>query len=336
MKNSFILLLSCFIIGSGFAQKRVALHSNGNTTIYSGSQPFTDAYNDAVDGDTLYLPGGQFAGPNSYNKRLVIFGTGFRTDSSQVTGKTTIPSFTLQVGADNFHLEGVEVSGNISFSSNAKIDSVQFRRIKVNGSITIGGTNQDCEGIRIHECVILGTASLSNTSSPEITNSIMRFIANIENGYIANNIITTSGNVTTRLINNINQSLFENNYLANLYTNNYFMQNSSGNSFVNNAINFDPTAGATNNWSNNYTGIAPADLFIDYIYLFDEAANYGLQDPINYPGTTGNEIGLYGGYQPAKAGSIPANPHYQFKNIASQTNQNGELEVEITIEAQNE
>jgi hypothetical protein len=334
MKKILFTLLTISIISSAYGQKRVALQSNGITTIYGGASPYIDAYNDAVDGDTLYLPGGELSSPSTYNKSLTIYGAGFRSDTSFVTEKTEISGFTIASGADNFHIEGVQVNGSIGVPTNVKVDSILLKRIRVTGNITLSGTNQNCVGFKIQECVVHGSINLQNTASPEITNTIMSYVSNIENGYIANNIIIA--NMFIYVFTNISQSLIENNYLANLYLPGWFLNNCSNNSFVNNAINYDPTADATNSWNGNFLTIAPGDLFIDYIFLFDEAANYNLLNPASFQGTTGNEIGIYGGYFPAKEGFIPENPHYQYKNIASQTNTNGELEVEITIEAQNE
>lgn len=49
-----IFLLSGFITN---AQQKVALHHNGTTTIFGGSNPFIDSYTAAVDNDTIYLSG---------------------------------------------------------------------------------------------------------------------------------------------------------------------------------------------------------------------------------------------------------------------------------------
>ena len=330
------MLIGVLITNLTIAQKRVALNSNGATTIYSGSQPYIDAYNDAVDGDTIYLPGGQLSAPNSINKKLHIYGAGLRSDSSSVTEKTQVGFLTLQAGADGSHIEGIQFNGNVSFVGNTKIDSVVFRRNRVTGNFTIAGGNNDCQGIRIAENVIEGTTNLENTNQVEITNNILRFLRNVENGYIANNIMINTGNSTARMLMSVNQSLIENNYIANMYQAWRLIDNCSNNSFKNNVFNYDATSDASNSWENNFIPVQPIDIFVNYVWPFSESANFNLIDPASYQGTTGNEIGLYGGFYPAKQGFIPENPHYQFKNISSQTNTNGELEVEITIEAQNE
>lgn len=334
MKKTTLFLVFLVTITSVFGQKRVALQSNGTTTIYSGSQPYLDAFNDAVDGDTLYLPGGQLLGPTTINKSLTIYGAGLRSDTSFVTEKTQIPGFSLQTGADNFHIEGAQINGNITFANNNKIDSVLLKRVLVTGYISIAGSNQDCYGFRLQESIVQSQVICSNANSPEITNNIIRQIQNINNGYIANNVISYNGIIRTCV--SITQSLLENNIINNEYNSGYLFTSSVNNSFNNNVLSYDPTADAQNAWNNNYVNLTPSDVLVNYIYLFDEAGNYNLIDPATYQGTTGNEIGLYGGFYPAKEGFMPENPHYQFKNIASQTNTSGELQIEITIEAQNE
>lgn len=69
-------------------------------------------------------------------------------------------------------------------------------------------------------------------------------------------------------------------------------------------------------------------------YVFNYAHNYHLKSPTTYLGTDGTEVGIYGGTFPYKEGSVPRNPHIQLKNIASKTDDNGSLQIEIQVEAQ--
>jgi len=334
MKTILFVVALLLSVSTLFSQRRVALQSNGVTTIFDGGQPFVEAYNNAVTGDTIYLPGGQLASPGSFDKGIVIFGAGLRSDTSMVTEKTKISGFSLNAGADKFYLEGVYVDGSITFQNNSRIDSVVIRRSLVTNTINVQGTNKDCQGIKIDECVVLTNLNLENAKSPEITNSILRSITSVENGYIANNIIVS--NSSARALTSVHQSLIENNIIANTYYNYYLYANCINNSFVNNSINDDLTSDATNSWNNNYMNTLPTDVLVDFVWLFDEAANYHVTDPVSFQGTTGGEIGIYGGLQPASEGFKPQNPHFQVKEIASQTDLNGELEVKIKIEAQND
>jgi Pyruvate/2-oxoacid:ferredoxin oxidoreductase delta subunit len=51
-------------------------------------------------------------------------------------------------------------------------------------------------------------------------------------------------------------------------------------------------------------------------------------------GTDGTDIGIYGGLYSWKDGSIPFNPHIQQKTISGTTDNNGNLNVNIKVEAQ--
>jgi hypothetical protein len=68
--------------------------------------------------------------------------------------------------------------------------------------------------------------------------------------------------------------------------------------------------------------------------VFSYDADYHLKLPANFLGTTGNQVGIYGGLYPAKEGSVPANPHISSKNIGSTVDQQGKLNVQIKAVAQ--
>src|SRR5690554_2811583 len=88
--QQLLIIVLLFSTSTLFAQKKVALHSNGSASFFTGATPFADAYNAAVDGDTIYLPGGTFAVSGYMNKRIAIYGTGHHPDSSSVMGETII------------------------------------------------------------------------------------------------------------------------------------------------------------------------------------------------------------------------------------------------------
>jgi hypothetical protein len=63
--------------------------------------------------------------------------------------------------------------------------------------------------------------------------------------------------------------------------------------------------------------------------------NYHLTNPGNYAGTDGKQVGIYGGSFPYKEGAVPSPPHVRSKTIASSTDGQGKLNVQITTSAQN-
>jgi len=346
----------CFIFATSFifsnlnAQKKVVLHSQGSVTVFGGSQPFITAYNAASTGDTIYLPGGQLSSPTQFDKGLKIFGAGHHPDSALVTGNTILPSsITIQAGADNLHLEGLQILGNVSFTANTKIDSVAIQRCFIQGNVSVTGTSGNfSDGLKWRENIFAGTLNMQNTSNLIFHNNIVKaYSASVlqnfsNNAWLANNIIVGRGfhnpnnwSYHYQLVN-ITDCLFENNIIHTIGSG-YTMNNVQNNTFLNNVFTHDHSANQTNAWSGNYFSIDIPTIFQDFGgNTFDYVQNYELLDPTAFVGTSGNEVGRYGGIQAAKASNAAQNPRFLFKQIAPQTNTNGELSIEISVEAQNE
>lgn len=328
-----LLTLSLF----GFSQQKVVLQSNGSTQIFGGTTPFIDAYEAAVDGDTIYLSGILFSTPSSFDKQIVIYGTGVYADSTQVTGISRIASVTFNAGSQNSRIEGVRIEGNIVFQANQKIDNIYIEKCHITGYISIPGTTGPySDGTIISRSIIDGYISAENAQNIIIRNNIFhsntsRTIRNVSrNAWIANNIIIGYAG-SSEVLFTVSESLFENNIIYNTWTSTASPISTSviNNTFNNNCFRVDPTTNTLNTWSNNYINTLIGNVLIDYINK-----NYHLVDPDNFVGTTGNEIGVYGGLFPLKDGAVPSNPHIRSKNIAPGTNEDGDLEVQIEVGAQ--
>ncbi|MDY0215636.1 MAG: hypothetical protein RBS19_01655 [Bacteroidales bacterium] len=342
-----IVLLLLFSVCSIFAQKKVALHSNGTTTFFAGASPYVDAYNAAIDGDTIYLPGGTFSTPSSIQKRIVVYGVGHHPDSSAVLGETIITGgMFFYPATSKSHFEGLMFSnGSISYYGIA--DSIVLRRCYLT-SINFG--NYASRGNQIIENVIVGSIDGGNSVNTVISNNILKRDGDnvitkfSNNAWICNNIIVGTGyysNYNNRFVLSvITDCLIDNNIILNegsgpnFRIENIIHSTVSNNTFKNNVFNHDPT-NATNIWENNYFGVSSDAIFTNYTGLvFDYAEDFHLLNPASYTGSTGNEVGIYGGYTPVKLGMIPENPHFQLKNIASETDENGELNIQIQVESQ--
>lgn len=342
---TFILVLNTFILS---AQKKVALHSNGTASFFMGVTPYNDAYTAAVDGDTIYLPGGTFASPGIINKRLVIYGIGHHPDSSAVMGETIITGNTsLQAGATKSHFEGLKFS-NGWFQYFGIVDSVVVKRCYLT---SINFSNYASVGTQIIENVILGTINGSGSVNTVIANNIIKYAGNnvvnkfANQAWLRNNIIVGTGSYssfTHRFIfSEITDCLIDNNIIfnegsgASFMINNFISTTVANNTFKNNVFNGTPEL-SLNTWDNNYFTITSTNFFTNYTSLvFNYTEDFHLVSPTNYLGTTGNEVGIYGGYTPAKVGMIPVNPHFQSKNIALETDTNGDLNIQIEVGAQN-
>lgn len=327
----FLTLILATILFQANAQVAVALHSSGSSQIFNGISPFIDAYNAAVDGDTIYLPGGLFSNPATFEKRLTIYGAGIHTDSTQATSKTFFSgSVTFGAGSDSSHLEGVYINSSVNITSNIKVDNLVIKR-NYFSSFNASGTNTAnmSDNIQLIGNVITGNVNFQHVSNGKIYNNILRSINYTEYGWVANNFFYNGG--STYPLSHVNYTLVENNYITSGYgfTSTYYC------SFINNIFNNDPTADIWNTYTGNYTSLSQATVIVNggNANAF-ETYDYHLIDPVTYIGTTGDQVSIYGGYHPAKEGFVPVNPHIRLVNIAPSTTPTGDLNITIEVGAQ--
>ena len=84
-------------------------------------------------------------------------------------------------------------------------------------------------------------------------------------------------------------------------------------------------------------GVPAANIFVNEI-----DGNYQFSDDLHLaPGSggiggadDGTDIGIYGTASPYKPGNVPYNPHFRTAAIATSTNANGDLPVNIRVAAQ--
>jgi len=335
MKRELLLsLILLFAIVYATAQKSVALHSNGTTTIFGGDTPLTEAYNAAVTGDTLYISGGNFVPPNIIDKGLVIIGAGFDTDSTAVTGKTYIYSSNVNYGrieigsnASNLYLEGMQLQGGL-YKSDPDITGITLIRLKM-ADISFVNTGTAPTNASIIQCDIAGDISIQGVTYSVISNCILKGrILNSDSNVFKNNVITRSDGFGT--LQNCDANTFTNN----IFTTTSLLSdgNCSYNNFQYNIFaNASPVIGSGSTDLNNYKGIDMNSVFVDFagldFHLFPAAST-------TYLGDDATEVGLYGGLLPFKEGAVPINPHISFKSIQTTTDSNGFLNISFKVLAQ--
>ncbi len=335
MKKEFLLsIVLLFAVVYSTAQKSVALHSNGTTTIFGGNSPLIDAYNAAVNGDILYVSGGNFVAPTTIDKGLVIIGAGFDSESTAATGKTYIYSSTINSGrieigsnASNLYMEGMQFQGGL-YKSNASITGFTLIRLKI-ADIYFVNTGAIPTNASIIQCDILGDLNIQGVTYSVISNCILRGrLSNSDSNVFKNNVITEVNGFGT--LENCDVNTFTNN----IFTSGSLISdgNCSYNNFQNNIFaQASPALGTVATDINNYKGIDMATVFVDLagsdIHLLPDAST-------TYLGDDGTEVGLYGGLLPFKEGAIPINPHISHKSIQTTTDSNGFLNISFTVEAQ--
>ncbi|MEL0455545.1 hypothetical protein WJN01_04860 [Flavobacteriaceae bacterium SZ-1-7] len=336
MKREFLLsiVLLFVVVGYSTAQKSVALHSNGTTTIFGGDTPLTEAYDAAATGDTLYVSGGNFVSPTTIDKGLVIIGAGFDTDSTAVTGKTYIYSSAVNSGrieigsnASNLYMEGIHFQGGL-FKTDAAITGFTLIRVKLNDLI-FSNTGVIPTNASIIQCDIANDVNITGVTYSVISNCILRGkILNSNSNVFKNNVITRSDGFGS--LQNCDSNTFTNN----IFTAIHLLSDGacSYNNFQYNIFSqASPALGTGNTDLNNFKGIDIANVFVDFgssdFHLLPDASS-------TYLGDDATEVGMYGGLLPFKEGAVPVNPHISFKSIQTTSDSNGFLNVSFRVEAQ--
>lgn len=345
MKNTIIsiaVFTFTILFFNSNGQSPVALHHGGSVTMFYNSAGFTDAYNASVAGDTLYLPGGFFAGL-TIDKQLAIFGAGHHPDSSANTYATQINgSLTFGPNADSSHIEGLHITGNIGvIAVNNKIDRLRVRRNIIDGSFSMNGDRVTPSlHIEISGNIIRSSVDLSNTLNVVLNNNIIQNrVHYVFQGSVVNNVFTanpymSSPYYTYASLYDIDNSRIDNNIFAGAEPMIFLI---CDNSVINkNLITYASPNYTSNMAVGNWAGVATANIFINYTspsFLYTD--NYHLKTPASYVGTDGTQVGIYGGLQPWKEGSLPLNPHIQSKVIADKTDAAGKIQVQVKVVAQN-
>jgi len=180
----------------------------------------------------------------------------------------------------------------------------------------------------------LPTGLLSNNIILE-TNNYMTNLTIEHNNFLHRGSVFTIG--VTRIIANkcsLVNNIFEwdtyGRYVADFCS----FRNNFG--FINNGT-FSNNFGSGNFTDGNLTFDL---LFVNYTNVNNSIITYNFDlhivdgSPLLTAANDGGQLGIYGGRFPWKDGSIPFNPHIVTKNISGSTDTNGNIPVNIEVEAQ--
>lgn len=363
MKNILTIIITlCFAYSAQAQQPQIALHHNGSSTFYTSA---TTAMTAAQNGDTLYFPGGSF-GNLSIDKQLVIYGAGIHSDSSSVTGVSSLTNAYFRENSSGSKLQGfrityisIEPTVPTSILSNIIISKCKFEGsfttnnhnqvISQTPAIIFGNSNLDTlRDVLIVENII-GNISTSSSYAYQQSNSI-EYSNNVDSIY---NIIFLK-NIIRRRSNNVRNAEFYNNiFLGSSFSNvkncfffnNYFSLGVSLNSptLIENCIfnnNLNLTANFNTNYNlgiNNIASQSITNTFINatnnYIFSFSDDYHLKSSSPGKNAGFDGTDIGIYGTAVPTQEGWLPDNPRIIFKNIANMPDVNGNLPVQVQTRA---
>ncbi len=343
MKTNFLLFVILFTSLSYAQMRVVALHSPTNGVQYfaesqTNFQPFLLAYAAAIDGDTIYVGGGNFDVPATFDKRLTVYGTGHYPSATSATGFTKFNAgFILGDASDNSHFEGMYINGTITFAD-APTDNITIKRCHIYGEISAPNTTTNY-GINcvFVENVFRSTLELSHLRSAQFYNNmIFGTLSNATNHIFVNNNFMAYGVGSYNdgwNINYANACVFENN----IFCRNTAAVCSNGTNVWNNNIFYVEPSLGLNPVVQNSILMNPTSVFINYTANtnFDYAQDYHLTpEALTHLGTDGTQRGVYGTVTTYfKEESIPINPHISSAVISPQSTA-GQINVNMQVQAQ--
>lgn len=354
--NTRRLLLICSIGALSFSataqNPRIVLQGAGAPQVFTSIDSAVAA---AQPNDKLYFSGGTFTTGNggiTLDKPLHWIGAGISPDSTNVTALTMLRTvngnFTFLTGAGGSSFTGIHFypDGGNTFSgsvfqygttqlNDAPLNMV-FERCSFQCAVGLGiptpsnQADQSTPGSSssFNECVFTGGLTAWGLSATTFTRC--DFGSVVENfkpsGLFMDHCIVRA------LIMYSNGILLKNSVFPN---NTYAVDGSTG--AMSNCLLHGTSAGLGVTVSNNIYG-QTEPIFVNDANTADFQWSDDLHLASGSPGIgaadDGTDIGIYGSTSPFKAGGVPYNPHYRQATIATSTNPNGDLPVNIRVAAQ--
>jgi len=337
MKQTSFLLTALLVCLTAISQNVFTLDGASGTRVYSN---IDSALKYSADGDYLYLPAGNISAPQGFmvKNKLNIIGAGHYPDSTQATGQTVITgNVHFWTESSGSVLQGVYISSNIYFGvgpSSGGAKNILISRCNVNTiHLSIdGGTFYGAENVFIKDNVLRDAIAFAYVKNVVVENNLIE--GALMNG---DGLITVRNNVflrrTPTLINTVRATRFENNIF--LVSSSFFGGDCTGNLWYNNCFKEVDPLGTQFSTGNKFN---VTDLFVNQTGTsFQYTDNYHLTalSPAKAAGFAATDCGIFGGNNPYKEGAVPVNPHIRAKNLPSQTDAQGKINVQVTVAAQN-
>ena len=318
------------------AQGRFVIQNGQNSQVYTN---FQSAFSALVDGDTLYLPGGTYSiGDINIDKKVAFVGAGHYPAYTGATGQTILQgNIRLITGADYSLFQGIYLTGGITIgttTTNQDVNFITISRNNLNGIKLFAGATSLADNILISENVIRGNIEGGDAQHVLIEKNIAYNIYRFNNNVVISNniILQPSGDC----LQYIYSALFQNNVI--LHNSSYILYGSSSNTFLNNLFVRNISFSAPDSGSGNIISQPLESIFVNYTggnFSYDFDFHLKETSPGNDAGTDGFDIGIYGTTVPYKEGAVPFNPHITIQEVSPGTNEAGEIQVNIQVEAQN-
>lgn len=334
--KKLILLLFLFLTGKVFASSsNVIMLCNSTGNVCTPYSNLADAYNDANNGDIIYLPAGTFIMPNPLTKSIGIIGVGANLDSCSAVGGTTNISNNFRFHADNITLEGLNFLNSISAGTTdgAVVNNLKLRYCKL---MDLGDYfNCKINNSQVYACYFEGYLSFGHHYTENygalgrnnfISNCILSHLNRGEDCTIKNCIFNNtlwSQGINVVYGTSIENCIFKTPYVIDnssvagyQYPNNNVIQNCYYKTLVNGSLAANQIINST---SFNSSVNNP---FLNISYALDPIP-FPVGNSTDLASGIPSNLGINGGLFPwSQHGFVPSNPHVFYKNIADQTNNN--------------
>ena len=318
-KLYFLAMLACMlVVPSAFSQQIAVVASGGTTRVY---QTLKAAIEGASDGSVIYMPGGGFSIGDSVKitKRVTIVGIGHVARNSDNADGATIINGNLwfNAGSSGSTIMGCYVSGNVKIGDDGVVDNMLVKLCNVNG---VEIRNVGCSGTIANQNYIRDCYWGAGSSDNTISNNVINRIERIGSGTIKNNVFCIGGYNTT--LEYVDNCLIEENIL------NFSQYLHRGNNCqVINNLRFG------GNWGDDPVVIEQSDANLVFKNLNGWAVNpvsdfHFADDYKEYE----SQVGIYAGTG-FSGTNLPPVPYIVAKRIATETDAEGKLKVQIRVNA---
>lgn len=329
-KSLFFIVLTFWTFYSN-GQNLIARHTGGSVIFYTSPAAAVSA---AVNDDTIYIPAGSYPG-FTVNASIVIYGVGYDVDSTQVTGPSFI-SGAVSVYGSNCRFEGLNLYSGLTVQ--AGTTNTTIGRCYLGGSLTLNGGST---GTVSYNNILLGVSGGGSHNNYFSNNIIYSQVNNLDYSVFKNNIICYEGTapIISCEFSEIGNNIFLNNSYSTAVsmTNNVFFNNLFCNLPSNPCVS---PYGNTNLCEENLIAEDEFSLFFEYteellqVNYYQNNFHAAAGSVIINAGSDGTDLGIYGGAFPWKDGGLPQNPHVFFKSIPPVSDDNGMLDVDVKVNAQ--
>ncbi len=350
--NTLRLLLICGIGAlshSVMAQNsRIVLQGTGAPQVFTSIE---DALAAAQPNDKLYFSGGSFTtqpGGITVDMPLHWIGAGISPDSSNVTAVTilTTPNgssnYTFTTGASGSSFTGINFSLPNAGATNGAVftygtdgtndapQNMVFERCIFNCSVLLGQEELGAASSgTFNECILPYGVSGIGPSATTFTRCIF---AKHVLSFRPSGLLIDHSVFLFHGLQDCDNALVKNSVF---YPTSAPMFNATAT--WNNCLFSSPAPVANVSGTNNIFNQPFNGIFVDQTdayFQWTDDLHLSAGSPGMNAADDGTDIGIYGSASPSKLGAVPYNPHFSQASIATSTNPNGDLPVNIRVATQ--